>query len=154
MIGEYLVYSVKIQSCRKDDTTVFYDQTTSIKILSDHLHRKSRFPLMSNQNKFATFDTSAYTAGRRSDSNFTLDGIAPFLAISSLTKMQLYRIHVVDVCLYKQENSEECKDLLIWLSSYHNVSLSVSWDQIENFALEDFFFSFPFQQHHLKMITA
>lgn len=36
-----------------------------------------------------TFDTSAHTAGKEITSNFTLDGIAPFIAISSLTMMQL-----------------------------------------------------------------
>lgn len=29
LLGEYSVYSVKIQKCRKDDTTVLYDQTIS-----------------------------------------------------------------------------------------------------------------------------
>lgn len=29
LISEYFVYSVKIQKCRKDDTTVLYDQTIS-----------------------------------------------------------------------------------------------------------------------------
>lgn len=29
VLGEYSVYSVKIQKCRKDDTTVLYDQTIS-----------------------------------------------------------------------------------------------------------------------------
>jgi len=29
LLGEYSVYSVKIQKCRKDDTTVLYDHTIS-----------------------------------------------------------------------------------------------------------------------------
>ena len=35
MLGEYSVYSVKIQKFRKDDTTVLYDQEYFIKVLSD-----------------------------------------------------------------------------------------------------------------------
>lgn len=92
---------------------------------SDH-NTVSPDSTISNQNKFVTFDTSAYTAGRRSTSNFTLDGIAPFLAISSLTKMQLNRIHVVTVCLYKHKKIQRRAKISSFGSLASTISHSVS----------------------------
>lgn len=67
-----------------------------------------------------------------------MDGIAPFLAISSLTKMQLNRIHVVTVFLYKHKKIQRrAKTLSFGSLARQYLTLSVSRDQIDNFALNN-----------------